>query len=535
VERNTVSENPNGDDVLSESEIAKLSPQDQVRYAVENGCHDPADIHTVTQITEGWTDDVLAEMHNAGDLVKTTTDDAEARFHLPGSDSLAAARTEPKTPASEGTDDTVTTMEADEKDVSEAAAENGGQIPVDRDYDWAAHKLDPSSVVDYVDSNGEYGDIRTEIEMRGEIGKLPRFRMTGPTGCGKTTLGEAMAVEMDAPCFTVECHDGLRPNNLLGMPTYVGDETWFVDGPVTKALLASQAANDPTTDFDEVFLIFDEVNRTTARTLGVVMSALDHRGEVTLNARGGETVSGDPMNLVVISTMNEGDGYITNPIDRAQKRRFGNTYPVDYIGMNDTTKEVDLIADQTPVRVSVARKMVNAANEIREKAQTDDSPIEMGVPTSEMLDWARSAWAYRERPCDGGPVMKAARRTLLNTFYDDGRAADVVTTTFESYVRGLELNESDDDESESDDDEAKSLGELFGGGDSDETDDSDDALGGASEDDDAYDTDISVSDETWLMCGACGFSEKATDAEDEVVTTMMCPACDESLRPMDAE
>lgn len=519
------------DEVLTDREIAKMAPEDQIRYAIVNGCHEPDEINEVTQVSTGWTKERLDEMAENGAVERTDTDES-VFFDLPGADTPdpIADRAERKPSVDDRPgDDTVDVMEADESDVKESAREHGGRIPVDRDYDWSAEKLDPDSVADYVDSNGEYADMKAEIEAREVVDKLPRFRVPGPTGCGKTTAGEALAVEMDAPCFIIECHDGLRPNNLLGMPTYVGDETWFVDGPVTKALLASEAANDPTTDFDEVFLIFDEVNRTTSRTLGVVMSALDHRGEVTLNARGGETVSGDPMNLVTVATMNEGDGYITNPIDRAQKRRFGNTYPVDYIGVNDTDAEVELLAEQTPIYKNVAREMVRAANEIREKADSDDSPVEMGVPTSNMLDWAKTAYVHKDRTAEGGPVMKAARQAVVETFYSENeRERKVVVQTLETHVRGMDVadrsEDVDEDEDESEDE--KSLGDLFG---SDEDDDS------PTEDDDAYDPEISVSSEdTFFVCDECGFYESADAVDEEVVVTMACPECGEKLDPMES-
>lgn len=521
--------NPMTEEPLTEREIAKMSPEDQVRYAIANGCHQPDEIGEVTQVSVGWTKDVLEEMADAGAVEQTETDDA-VFFDLPEAETpeLIEGRAERKPSIDDRAgDDTVDGMEADEEDVKEAARDHGGEIPVDRDYDWEGEILDPDSVADYVDSNGEYADMLAEIENREVVDKLPRFRVPGPTGCGKTTAGEALSVELDAPCFIIECHDGLRPNNLLGMPTYVGDETWFVDGPVTKALLASKAANDPTTDFDEVFLIFDEVNRTTARTLGVVMSALDHRGEVTLNARGGETVSGDPMNLVTVATMNEGDGYITNPIDRAQKRRFGNTYPVDYIGVNDMDAEVKLLKENTPIYENIAREMVRAANEIRKKADEDGSPVEMGVPTSNMLDWAKTAFVHKDRAAEGGPVMKAARKAVVDTFYaENERERKVVVQTLETHVRGMDVvdRSKDDDEIESDDDD-ESLGDLFG---SDEDDDS------PSEDDDAYDPEISVSDETFLVCDECGFYEEAGAVDEEVSMTMTCPECEEKLEPMES-
>ena len=409
-------------------------------------------------------------------------------------------------------DDTVSGIEASEEDVTEAASENGGLLPVDRDYDWDLEKLDTETVAEYVESGSEFSDMMREIRDAKETEKLPRFRFVGPTGCGKTTAGENVAVELDAPCFTIECHDGLRPNNLLGIPTYVGDETWWTDGPVTKALLSSKE--------QQTVLILDEVNRTTSRTLSVIMSVLDHRCNVTLNARGGEVVSGNPYNLVVFATMNEGDGYIVNNIDKAQLRRFGNTSPADYIGRNDVNREAHLVEYRTPIGndvdspkdtdfdsyepSSVAREVVKAANSIRDQADRQKSDIGMGLPTSSVLDWCRTAWTYRDDECEGGPLIKAAERSFIKVFYED--TEDKVKTAIESHVRGMNIGDSET------------------GGDTT----------APSPADPAYKSEIEVSDESYLMCGSCGFYEKVKNAEDDVVISMECPDCSSPLDPKES-
>lgn len=521
---------------LTDREVAELPPETQVWYAIETGAESFADIDEVTELSSDWTRSILGTLVSDEKLEQNTSG-GKVFYEKAEPDVMtrATGATEKKPATDErADDDTVGGIEASEEDVKAAARDHGGQIPVDRDYNWETEKLAPETVANYVDSNGEMADIRREIDARAEIEKLPRFRMTGPTGCGKTTCGEALAVEKDAPTFMIECHEGLRPNSLLGMPTYVEGETMWVDGPLTKALLASKAANRDETDFDEVFLIFDEVNRTTARTLGVVMSALDHRGEVTLNARGGETVKGDPMNLVVVSTMNEGSGYVTNQMDRAQKRRFGNTYPVDYIGVHDADKEVRLLSRETMVGNNTARDMVQAANEIRNLADDKSSNVDMGIPTGTMLDWAKTAWAHRDEDCAGGPLMKGARRAVLETFYDEGTEEyDTVHSTIESAVRATELRTEpeEDDEGDSDLDD-------FGFDESESDDDSGtDAIGDADRDDDAYDTEIDVSDDRFLVCDECGEWMPETEADEETLATMTCPSesCDSTLSTADAE
>lgn len=516
---------------VPDAELVRAGIKDQIRYAVYNGFTRPAEAAEYVPVGATLAQQTITEMVNNGELGEssdthgtflTLPDDvstselsdaeradvhATARAELDAAPSMGdsedkLARVEdtmtgkPSTSERPG-DDTISGPEASKEDVASAMSEHGGMLPVDRDYDWDEHRLDADTVADYVEADTEYSDMVSEIEDRRTTGKLPRFRWTGPTGCGKTTAGENVAVDMDAPCFIVECHDGLRPNNLLGMPTYVGDQTWWVDGPITKALLASQDR--------PVVLIFDEVNRTTSRTLGVIMSALDHRSSVTLNARGGETVQGNAENLITFATMNEGDNYVVNQIDVAQLRRFGNTFEADYIGQYDLDREAKLVADRTPVSKDVATELIRSANAIRDQANRQKSQVGMGLPTSSVLDWARTAWSYRDDDADGGPLMKAAHRTFLNTFYS-GDEFDTVRTAVESHVRGMELTEE---------------------GMTDE-------IGVADSDDDAYDTSIDVADESYLLCESCGFYEQVSDVDDEVTMTMECPDCGDPLTPKEA-
>ena len=540
---------PYTEEELSERELTQLDIEDQIRYAIYNGNYRIGDIVEVSAFSKDWTTDIVDDMVDYDDLVKGTDqngpfytlpeseanrgmdEEERAKIHanarreydaettIGDSEDLAARRSsdvgvsddayasagesmtrsdgevaEPDAPVR---DDAVEAETADPEDVREALAEHGGLLPVDRRYDWDDKKLDEDDVPEYISSNGEYDDIVREIETRRETGKLPHFNISGPTGCGKTTLAERIAVDMDAPVFEIHCHEGLRPSNLLGMPTYVGDETWWIDGPAPKALLSSQ--EQPTV------VILDEVNRTSSRVLGVLMSMLDHQARVTLDARGGETVQGDPMNLIVFSTMNEGEGYVVNSVDTAQKRRLGNKYYTDYIGMDDPTAESDLMADRTPISREIAIELVEAANDIRAKADSD-SAVSMGVPTDTMLDWAATAWAYRDSKADKGPLVKAAERAVLNKFYrGDDREEDTVRSIIESHLEGMGIERDDDDEVSVMDDDV------------------------AGEDDT-----IDVSDETYLMCEDCGWYAKAEDADDEVATTMSCPECSSPVIPKDS-
>ena len=60
--------------------------------------------------------------------------------------------------------------------------------------------------------------------------------LKGPTGCGKTRFVEAMAHDLGRELITVACHDDLTTADLVGRYLLKGDETVWVDGPLTRAV-----------------------------------------------------------------------------------------------------------------------------------------------------------------------------------------------------------------------------------------------------------------------------------------------------------
>jgi len=61
--------------------------------------------------------------------------------------------------------------------------------------------------------------------------------LKGPTGCGKTRFVEHMAWRLSGqPLSTVACHEDLTATDLVGRYLLSGDETVWMDGPLTSAV-----------------------------------------------------------------------------------------------------------------------------------------------------------------------------------------------------------------------------------------------------------------------------------------------------------
>ena len=69
-------------------------------------------------------------------------------------------------------------------------------------------------------------------------GRCLPVMLKGPTGCGKTRFVEHMAWRLKRPLVTVACHDDLTTSDLVGRYLIVGDETVWMDGPLTAAVRA---------------------------------------------------------------------------------------------------------------------------------------------------------------------------------------------------------------------------------------------------------------------------------------------------------
>lgn len=292
-------------------------------------------------------------------------------------------------------------------------------MKVDRDYDFKSRI--PRDVPEFHQNTNELDEMMADLkgnrivaEQNGVThARLPRYWVTGPTGCGKTLAAQNLAESEEAALFTIQGRYSMNEADLLGSPLLINGETVWVDGPLTKALIASQEM--------PVVLLIDEANRARPESKSVLFSVLDDRCQVELDALGGEIIEGNPMNLISYATINEGPGYQTQKLDLAEMRRFGLRYQMNHLGLQHRDDEVNLIANRSLVGKNLANYMVDMANKLRKEAGDDGSgpgEIQRGVPTALLLNWAQTAYAYEQ----GGiknPVLKAMEAAVIRPFYKD--------------------------------------------------------------------------------------------------------------------
>jgi nitric oxide reductase NorQ protein len=112
--------------------------------------------------------------------------------------------------------------------------------------------------------------------------------LKGPTGCGKTRFVEAMAHDLGRPLVTVACHDDLTTADLVGRYLLRGDETVWVDGPLTRAVR------------EGAICYLDEVVEARQDTTVVLHPLADHRRQLPIE-RLGVTLDAGPEFCLVVS------------------------------------------------------------------------------------------------------------------------------------------------------------------------------------------------------------------------------------------
>lgn len=98
--------------------------------------------------------------------------------------------------------------------------------------------------------------------------------LKGPTGVGKTRLVEHMAARLDRPLITVPCHDDLTAADLVGRYLLRGDETVWIDGPLTEAVKRGGIC------------YLDEIVEARSDTVVVLHPLMDHRRELHIDRLG---------------------------------------------------------------------------------------------------------------------------------------------------------------------------------------------------------------------------------------------------------
>ncbi|MEO5898963.1 MAG: CbbQ/NirQ/NorQ/GpvN family protein [Ilumatobacteraceae bacterium] len=165
-----------------------------------------------------------------------------------------------------------------------------------------------------------YLPVGDEIEVfeAAYAARLPVL-LKGPTGCGKTRFVEHMAWrlwqlhsqgagDIAGRLVTVACHEDLTATDLVGRYLLTGDETVWMDGPLTRAVRTG------------AICYLDEVVEARKDTTVVVHALSDHRRILPIE-KTAELLHAHPDFLLVIS-YNPGYQSVVKDLKPSTRQRF---------------------------------------------------------------------------------------------------------------------------------------------------------------------------------------------------------------------
>ena len=243
-----------------------------------------------------------------------------------------------------------------------------------------------------------YRPVTDEVEgfERAWKAKIPVI-LKGPTGCGKTRFVSHMAHKLGRPLITVACHEDLTASDLVGRYLLEGDETVWVDGPLTAAMRLG------------AILYLDEVVEARKDTMVVIHPLADHRRSLLIDKLGEILQAAEGFMLVI--SYNPGYQSILKDLKPSTRQRFISFE----FGYPPPEVEQAVVQAEAAVDEKIAETLVRIAGKVR---NLTDRGLEEGVSTR-LLVYAAQLMAH------GSDPKSACRLALSRTLTDD---ADMVAT-----------------------------------------------------------------------------------------------------------
>ena len=262
-----------------------------------------------------------------------------------------------------------------------------------------AHRGEELSIEDYrIREEPYYRSAGDEVDLfvRAHRLKMP-VMLKGPTGSGKTRFLQHMAYRLQLPLITVACHEDLTASDLVGRYLFVGNETVWVDGPLTLAVKHG------------AICYLDELVEARKDTTVVIHPLGDDRRILPIEKKGHLVEAHEDFMLVV--SFNPGYQSILKDLKQSTRQRF-LALDFDYLRPD---AEVEIVCRESGVDASTAAKLVELGGMVR---NLRDHGLEEGVSTRLLVYAARLM-------VEGVPGRRAAEVTMTKPLTDD---ADMLAT-----------------------------------------------------------------------------------------------------------
>ena len=273
-----------------------------------------------------------------------------------------------------------------------------------------------------------YVPVADEIELfqAAYSQKIPVL-LKGPTGCGKTRFVEHMAwrlgrpvttiarskggtQEKDAPLvplITIACHEDLTASDLVGRYLLEGQETRWIDGPLTRAVKAG------------AICYLDEIVEARKDTTVLIHPLTDHRRQLPIEKRGQMLQAED--GFLLCMSYNPGYQSALKDLKHSTRQRF-MALEFDY---PDQEVESQVIQHESGVATATAQSLARLGEKVR---NLKDYGLQEGASTRLLI--------YVGKLINQGISPRRACQTAVSWAVTDDRDVqqsidEVITSIFE--------------------------------------------------------------------------------------------------------
>ncbi len=220
-----------------------------------------------------------------------------------------------------------------------------------------------------VDEEPFYIPIGDEIELfeAAYAQKIPVL-LKGPTGCGKTRFVEHMAWRLGRPLTTVSprskgggrgndgipvplvtiaCHEDLTASDLVGRYLLEGEETRWIDGPLTRAVKVG------------AICYLDEIVEARKDTTVLIHPLTDHRRQLPIEKRG--LILQAEEGFLLCMSYNPGYQSALKDLKHSTRQRF-ISLEFDYPGQD---AEAKVIEHESGVSADIAQSLARLGEKVR--------------------------------------------------------------------------------------------------------------------------------------------------------------------------
>jgi len=252
----------------------------------------------------------------------------------------------------------------------------------------------------YTEVNGEVGLFTVAAETRMPV------MLKGPTGCGKTRFVQYMAYRLGRPLITVSCHEDLTASDLVGRYLLKGEETFWVDGPLTLGVKHG------------AIVYLDEIVEARKDTTVVIHPLSDDRRILPIEKKGQIVEAVDEFMLVI--SYNPGYQSVLKDLKQSTKQRF---MAIEF-GYPPKDAEIRIIEHEAGVDKETAQRLVKLGEKVR---NLRNHGLEEGVSTRLLIyagelirkgvPPARACEAAVTQPITDDPDMSRSIQELVNAIF----------------------------------------------------------------------------------------------------------------------